>query len=369
MTHRLTFLLAAALAATLGFARPAARRARRRNADGKARHREFREQLRAGNARGLQSRRRVAALVRVPPRDRGLHRRALERRALRDRVLGHRAVVLGKSICRRALAGRAGRRARGRRERAGDRLAERPRARVHRGRRRAVRRLRDRVAARADPCARARNGRGRACESARHRSADLLRARREPNGVAGRSRPMRRSFALRGFSSRCTPSIRTIRASRTTSFMRTTIRRSPPARWPPHAATRRSRRPRRTLCTCRRTRSRASALGKNRPRPIVCRSSPPCRTVSRPKRCTRWTIRPTPICKWRKIARRATCSIVCRRSRHCSIRRRRRAGRRRRWPASMRSPPSRRATRSSAARGKTPPRSRFRPAARRSRSR
>ena len=70
------------------------------------------------------------------------------------------------------------------------------------------------------------------------------------------------------------------------------------------AAMRPSRRRCRTRCTCRRTRSRASACGRNRSRPTGDRQKRRSRRMRPPKRCTRWTTRPTRTCRLRRMPKR-----------------------------------------------------------------
>ena len=181
---------------------------------------------------------------------------------LRDGVLGHRADALGQSVRRPALAADDRRRQGRDRQGPGHRIADAAREGLHRRRRRPVLERRRRHAARA---------RGRLREGDRSRWPRRTRATSR-RGSSGRSRsrrprcrPTRRSrrtCARRRSSSRCTRRCRTTRGSRTTSSTPTTCRRWPTRRCRPRAPTPTSRRRCRTRSTCRRTRSRASALWK-----------------------------------------------------------------------------------------------------------
>ena len=178
-----------------------------------------------------------------------------------------------------------------------DRRENRARARVHRRRREALRRCRDARSAHARPRLRAGDGRSGREYPGRSRSHDLLGAVADRLGAADRQDVRESAEGRRASGEALSRSSRTIPASRTTSFTATTCRRWPIAPLPRRTATRRSRRPRRTRCTCRRTRSPASAPGRSRSTPTWRRRRPRERPTRGQKSCTRWTTWPTPICR------------------------------------------------------------------------
>ena len=355
MTHRLTVLLAAALALPSVLHAQQHEEHAGAHAEREARHRELREQLRAGpEARRSIAPSRCCTRSSSAPPSTASRRCSPRTRRCAIAYWGIALGVLGQSIRRRALHGRAAGRARGCRERRA-RRARRRRASVRTSppSPRCSKTTRRRRSAIASSRTSAAWRRSCAQNPQRHRGADLSRAGRESNGVADGSRPMRRSCARSGFSSRCTRSIRITRASRTTSFTRTTIRRSPRERWAPRAAT-----PTiapsapHALHMPSHTFTRVGAWQESVDTNRLSEQS-----AMRQRRRHRSAARDglsdlRAICKWRRTAPPATCSIDCRRSRRRSIPRESRAARRRRWRASTRSRRSRRATRSSAARGK-----------------
>ena len=274
------------------------------------------------------------------------------RPVVRDGVLGHRAEPLGQSVRRASSPGRCSSGARGRRKRAGDRRADAARARLHRGSRPAVRERGDGPAPR----------RVLAYEQAMEaRQREIRTTPRRRSSTRSRSirrrcrptRPTRSSCKAAGileplFAAAC----RIIPGSRTTSSTPTTRRRSRPRR---STAARRYAAlapAARTRCTCRRTPSRASAPGRSRSTP----TSRPAEARAGRRQRGRAARARLPDLRvpadgaghdgarvLDRVERRARSSI-----------RRRAAARRRRWPGSCASPRSRRAMRSSAARGPKP---------------
>ena len=111
----------------------------------------------------------------------------------------------------------------------------------------------------------------------------------------------------------------------------------------------------RTRCTCRRTRSRASACGRNRSTPIAGRQRRHARRTRHRKSCTRWTIRRTRTCRSRRTAAARRVAAEARGAAATAGSSTRPARRRPAWPACMRRRPFPRGTRSSAARGPKPP--------------
>ena len=193
---------------------------------------------------------------------------------MRNCRVGHRAERMGQSVCR-DQGRRTAREGLGRgRTGADDRREVSARARLHRGRRRAVQGLRRPSTIRpASPPTSARwpASRRPIRTTARRRSSARsrrFRPRRRP------TRPTRSSCRQAPCSSGCSRRRPIIPGSRTTSSTPTTCRRSRRAPSTRRGATRRLRRPRRMRSTCRRTRSPASATGASRSR----------RTWPRPRR-------------------------------------------------------------------------------------
>ena len=208
------------------------------------------------------------------------------------------------------------------RERARHRSADGTRARLHRRGCVSIRRLREPSrSASASSRTSAAMAERRESLPRRRRGADLPCVGRSIRPRCRTTRATRRNSRQPRFSSLCSRCTPTTPGCRTTSFTRTTIRRSPRARSMRPGVTPRSRLLRRTRCTCRRTRSRASAPGANRSRRTGSPSKRRCARTSRPKRCTRWTIKRTRTCRWLRIAPHAMCSSGCRRLRRMFDRR------------------------------------------------
>ena len=339
-----------------GIRRGPARRARRGRRRRNARHRSTSRQLRAGRRARTSIGRRAAALVRVPPRDRGLRARALERTP--RCAIAYWGIALsywGNPFAGAALDGRVGRGLAAVAKGQNDRLADaRERAHTSTPSPRCSTNYstvsqRDRILAYERGMAEVVRANPQDIEA-----TDLPRARPEPDCAARPTRRTRRNWARRRFSSRCSrryPDHPGLAHYIIHAYDHPPLAR---ARSPPRAATPRSRRRRRMRCTCRRTRSRASELGRN---PWTTNRLSE-QTALRQGVATEalhamdyQTYAHLQMAQDR--AARDVLDRLPRASRPSSIRRRPRAARRRRWRASTRSPRFLRATRSSAARGKS----------------
>ena len=172
---------------------------------------------------------------------------------------------------------------------------------------------------------------GRAArQPAGHRGADLLRAGGESDGAA-HGQDLRGAAAARsGFSSRCGREVSgssgpcALHHSRLRPSAARAARRSKPrgvtptiAPSAPHA-----------LHMPSHTFTRVGYLAGVGRRPTSTRSRPRCSTAWSAKRCTRWTIRPTRICRWPRTvpARDVLDSIAARRGDVRSSERRGRRG-------------------------------------------
>ena len=181
------------------------------------------------------------------------------------------------------------------------------------------------------------------------------RCRCRSNGAAHRQDVREPAEGRRRFSSRSSASSPSIRAW--THYLIHSYDVPPLA---PRGAGRRaplrgrSRPTRRTRSTCQHTRSRASAHGRNRSTPTSARTTPPCKQSARARPCTRWTTwctrtcRPTQDAAAKKVLDELDTMIAGPPTAGAGPA----AGRRQ---ADFPPRPSRRATRSSATRGRRPP--------------
>ena len=264
--------------------------------DSKARQGAFRDIVQAGSAEAFRPRDAVPAFVLVSRIAKGLRGCAQGRSRMRHRLLGHRAEP--------AVESRTFRRPRRISPRAPPRS---PRERASAPRRQRERDYIDALAVmyadhdKVDHCTRVAglcqgDGAARAALSERRRGADPLRARAQHVGFA-RRQDLRQPAQGRGDpgADLQAPAAASRRRALSDPPLRLSADRREGARMP-RGSTPRSRPARRTRSTCRRTSSRASAIGRSRSTPTRSRSASPRRPPISTTSCTRWTTRSMPIC-------------------------------------------------------------------------
>ena len=206
----------------------------------------------------------LSALVLVPQRQGDLRGGAEGRPDLRHGAMGHRADAAGQSA-QRDPAGQPRARPRRHPEGQGDGRQDRARARLHRRAAADVRRLRQAQPCPAHPRVPRRAGEDRGEVSGRRRGADRLRHHAQHLGRPRTTRPM--PSRLKGAAILEPISQAPAAASGRHALPDPPLRLSGDRRRrgsTPPTATPRSRRPRRTPSTCRRTSTPASATGRNR---------------------------------------------------------------------------------------------------------